>query len=323
MKPIIKHTISAIAFFLGLAILLLVASQIFRPKNNNGLHDATAGGILAEPKNTIDVLFLGDSESYCSIAPLIIWNESGITSYVCGTSAQKLYYTEEFLHTAFQKQSPKIVVFETNAIFRDYTYASIIENKADRLFPVFRYHDRWKKLSLKDFSFEVNYTHVQNDKGYRYYPIVEAATYKDHMKPSSETEPVPSKNYGYIDSIINFCKENGAEFVFLSTPSLKNWNSARHNTVQELADQYDVAYLDLNCLRDEVSIDWETDTRDKGDHLNYWGAVKVSKYLGEYLTDTGAVEDHRDNANYDAWNSAYKNFQDVVNGKAESEFKYE
>lgn len=318
MKPIVKHTLSIAAFILGLAILLLVASQIFVPKNNDSIHDASAGGILAEPKDSIDVLFLGDSESYCAISPLMIWDESGITSYVCGTSAQKLFYTEEFLYTAFESQSPKLVVLETNAIFRDYPYSSMITNKADRLFPVFRYHDRWKKLSLKDFRLNAKYTCVENNKGYKFYDIVKPADYESYnnMSPSDETVKVPSKNKGYLDSIITYCKENGAEFLFLSTPSIVNWNSKRHNTVQELADKYDVGYLDLN-LCEEITINWKTDTRDKGDHLNYWGAVKVSNYLGKYLTETGRFEDRRDDANYDAWNSAYDTFVETVNCKLE------
>lgn len=66
----------------------------------------------------------------------------------------------------FEKQSPKIVFLETNAIFRKSYFEDEITYKAEQIFPVFRYHDRWKNLQLKDFSATVEYTANENNKGY-------------------------------------------------------------------------------------------------------------------------------------------------------------
>lgn len=43
----------------------------------------------------------------------------------------------------------------------------------------------------------------------------------------------------------------------------------RHNEVQALADALAVPYLDLNLNTEELGIDWNLDTLDGGDHLNY------------------------------------------------------
>lgn len=43
----------------------------------------------------------------------------------------------------------------------------------------------------------------------------------------------------------------------------------------------------MNTLREEIPINWNTDTRDKGDHLNYFGAVKATEYFGKYLEEKG------------------------------------
>ena len=201
MRTFFKHLIHSFAFIVGLLVLLLLTSQIFQPKNNsdiNGIHDPIANGILSEPENTIDVLVLGDSESYCSIIPLKIWQDYGITSYVCGTSGQKLCYSEEFLHKAFEKQSPEIVILETNAIFRNTSSKDAVVQKADRLFPIFRYHNRWKSLRSDDFSFAVNYTNIEDSKGYWHSTLVEKASSKGYMKPSKDTAPIPSNNKEYV-----------------------------------------------------------------------------------------------------------------------------
>ena len=69
--------------------------------------------------------------------------------------------------------------------------------------------------------------------------------------------------------------------------------------------------LDLN-IDNKAMIDWSKDTRDMGDHLNYYGAYKVSNYLGNYLNKLDILEDHRGNDYYSSWDNALKPYQDEV-----------
>lgn len=170
MSRFLKHTLRCVVFLAVLALLLTGVSQLVRPKNNtrsDGIHDPAANGILGEPDNTIDLLILGDSESYSAFIPMQLWQQYGYTAYCCGTSRQTLYYSEAFLHKAFQKQSPKLVILETDVIFIDFSYGSMLLQEAGDLFPVFSYHDRWKTLKSSDWSLNVNYTYIDNAKGYQ------------------------------------------------------------------------------------------------------------------------------------------------------------
>ena len=115
-KRFLLHSCKAVVFILVILGLLFALSPVFMPKTNKDLRDSSANGILAEPAGTIDVIIVGDSEAYCTFIPLQMWNDYGITSYVCGTPKQTLDYSEDFLRKAFKSQKPKVVVLETNSV---------------------------------------------------------------------------------------------------------------------------------------------------------------------------------------------------------------
>ena len=171
MSRFLKHALRSVVFLTVLALLLTGVSQLLRPKNNSrdgGIHDPAANGILGEPEHTIDLLILGDSESYSAFIPTQLWQQRGYTAYCCGTSGQTLYYSEEFLHKAFQTQSPKVVILETNAIFRGFSYGGALLSEAGKFFPVFTYHNRWKTLKTSDLTLTVDYNHIDSAKGYQF-----------------------------------------------------------------------------------------------------------------------------------------------------------
>lgn len=309
----LKNGGKLLGFLCLLCCLLLLASSILLPKNNSedsGMIDSRANGFLAEPKDTIDVLFVGDSECYSAFIPLHIWEDTGISSYVCATSAQRLTYSYEFLKEAFKNQSPKVVILETNAIFRSISFTDVVDITAEELFPVFRYHNRWKSLNKDDFDTEPTYTYFSETKGYKYNTKNRgSADTSQYMKASTEKQTIPPKCKLYLKRIAKLCKKNGAELILVSTPSTKNWNSKRHNAVASSAEDLGITYLDLNT-QGNINIDWSTDTRDKGDHLNYFGASKVTNYISSYLKDTKLFTDKRKDSNYESWNTAAKTFDE-------------
>lgn len=311
MKKAWKNILTTILFIGILIALLWILSVIFQPRNNTsaeGIQDEQANGILAEPENTIDAVILGDSETYCGYIPLELWRTYGITTYVCGTTQQKMYYTCDFLRKTFETQRPKVVFLETNAFFRDYGYAQIITNTLEDKLPIFRYHDRWKTIQTQDLIDDVEYTNIERDKGYHYYAKADPADTNGYMQENSGKISIPKKNLRYIREIQKYCEENDARLVLISTPSTKNWNYKKHNSVEELAKELGVEYIDLNLQSDQVAIDWNTDSRDKGDHLNYNGAMKVTDYVGKYLKETELFEDKRENPDYADWNTQLEAF---------------
>ncbi len=74
----------------------------------------------------------------------------------------------------------------------------------------------------------------------------------------------------------------------------------RHNTIRDTAESLGLPYIDGNLL--DLGIDWDTDTYDRGDHLNYSGAAKVTAWLGDYLRrEVPGLTDRRGDPDHSAW----------------------
>ena len=313
----LKRIFTALVFLAGLVFLLVVASQIFIPKSNSeeaGMEEVNANGFLAEKENSIDAFFIGDSVLYSSVIPLQIWNDTGYTCYNCGSSGQRLSYSFTMLQRVFENQSPKIVFLEMDAAYRAQESGYILYTAIGEALPVFQYHDRWKDLNADDFYSEVEHDFIVNDKGYEYSTRVEDCDDDglNYMAHSLTEERMSIRNKLCVQLMKWYCDKHDAKLVLISVPSPANWSYARHNAISSLADSLDCDYIDMNLLTEEIPIDWETETRDKGDHLNYPGAQKVTAYLTEYLVDSGLLESHKDDPDYASWDECYEKFMEEV-----------
>ena len=316
-----KRTIKCIVFLGILFSILCLLSKVFIPKNNTleagiGKRKQPASGIFTEPENTIDVLVLGDSESYNSYIPLELWNQYGFTSYVCGTPAQRITNSYQYLKYAFDKQNPKIVILEANNLYTKNGVVRHIKEYIDKYIPVFEYHDRWKNLSKEDFYKSPKYTEIVNDKGYRYsnkVRKVKKSKRENFMKINETAKNISGDNKKHLKEIKAYCDKNNSKLILYSSPAPANWNYDKHNGVEKLANSLGVEYIDLNLKVDELKINWKKDSQEtRGEHLNYTGAMKVTNYLGNYLKSNNELPDHRQDEEYNAWNEAYNNFQKEI-----------
>ena len=316
-----KRTIKCIVFIAIFLMILAVLSKIFVPKNNTleagiGRRKLSASGIYTEPENTIDVLVLGDSESYTSYIPLELWEQYGFTSYVCGTPAQRISESLEYAKDAFKTQKPKIVLLEADNFYMKIGNVRKFKRAVHEIFPVFEYHDRWKNLNKDDFYLAPKYTAIQNNKGYRYsdrFKELKKSKKKKYMQKNKNVLEISKENKKYIKLIKSYCDEKGAKLIIYNSPAPANWSYDKHNGVEKFAKELGVKYIDINTITKEIQIDWKIDSQDKkGEHLNYTGAMKVTNYLGKYLKENNELPDHREDEKFEAWNEAYINFQEEI-----------
>lgn len=313
MKQTLTFVFRSILFVLIFLLILSASASVFLPKNNapeDGMHNHKQNSFLGESPNSLDVVILGNSLAMCGFSPMDIWEGYGITAQNCASGDQVLYQARDYLREVFQYHSPKVVILEPDIILNSSTFLQRVQYTAECYFPTLRYHDRWKILRFNDFSSKPDYTYTDDQKGYHFESDIVPSKNKEYMVFSQDRRAIWEKNLGYMDEIVQLCRENHAQLIFVSVPSSYCWNYSNHNTIEDLASELNVSYLDLNLT--EIGIDWDMDTYDYGNHLNHTGAQKVSAYIGQYLTDTGLFTDKRESPEYASWNEALVRFRESI-----------
>ena len=221
-------------------------------------------------------------------------------AYDCGQSGQKIQETYYMLKTALKTQEPgwfcwrpilcsAIRTSGKSAVCNIRGYCCII-------FPIFRYHNIWKTM------FDSSATLPDEYKGFTIRNSVKSYDGdENYMKETSELKKIPEFVDIYLKKIIEICRGKDIPLMLYSAPSPVNYNTAKHNAIQDYADKHNLPYLDLNYKTKELKINWKEDSYDKGDHLNVFGAEKVTAYMGEYLAEKYDLPDHRGEAGYEEW----------------------
>lgn len=301
-----KYIFRFILFMLILFIILLILSRITLPKTTSGeseLNNLQAMKILGEEKDTVDVIMYGDSEAMASTIPTELWKNYGFSSFICGTSGQTLPDTLRIAYDTLKKQKPKIVILEADNIFEPTEFDVPIARVLYEILPIIEYHNRWKTLTFQDFFGKFDYSEKDPFKGYYYLIQSDPGDASQYMAYSDETEIIPKINKLYVKILKKYCEIKGSQFAIVSVPSCKNWNYKKHNAITQFAEEENIEFIDMNL--ENVNIDWQTETPDKGDHLNYFGAVKCTEFIANWLKEKDILENHSGDEKYNSWNEEW------------------
>lgn len=319
------NLIKMIAFVMVFVVIVGVLGVAFTPKKSDpgsGITNSNARGFYGEPKNSIDVLILGDSNAYSACSPMYIWNKYGIPTYVAAEGFQNVTGASNLLDEVLTCQKPKLVVFDVNMLWTGKTTLKKVENNlknvAYKYLPLAQYHNRWKTMDVKDMFGAKEYTYRSASRGQYLSMDVKPFTGQSKMVKTDAVEDIPEVSRVLLDKLISKCNENGIKMMFVETPTAKSWNYARHNAMVKYAKQKKIDFVDMNTLEGKYAIDWSTDTRDGGRHLNCEGAEKVSAYLGKYISEQYSFKDKRDLEKYVDWNNDYLDYIKYMSGETVS-----
>ena len=346
-EPVSKRTrglpplVRALAFGCILLALLLCTQEVLAPKG--GCID----GFYAEPRDTIDVIFLGSSHANAAFAPAQMWREQGFTGYVLYSWSQPIWVSYHYAVEAFKRQRPKAVVLEGFGLCYGTTYMTPADvdgtsddysllippsfNRAAlavamsrcqqnsppfyRYLPLLRFHTRWKSLTAEDFTWFLQ-DHSTTGKGYGPLQTVEEFPVPTLPDGLAET-PIYPQAEEYLYKLIALCKKENVPLVFAVTPyeaSAAEYGVFRR--AKRICAENGVPVLDYNTpgARD-IGFDYARDLADHA-HVNAAGAQKISADVAAYLAEHYSLPDKRGDAAYAAWDTAatleYRDAQNVT-----------
>ncbi|MDO4475573.1 MAG: hypothetical protein Q4B59_02165 [Lachnospiraceae bacterium] len=270
-------------------------------------------GVQQEPENTLDLLVLGNSLSYTSVSNMDLWNSDGIAGYQCGHSGQTVQEAYETLRIVLGQQCPRVVLLETNALFRgrdgSMGWADQFDTWLAYRVPFLQLHDMWKSALFGVKRVEENY------KGYTFRTQQDPYTGEEYMVEAEEEEGFHELSKRYMDRIVRLCRDKDVRLILFSSVSPVNYSQTRIDLLEAYCREMDVEYIDFNApgMREQVGIDWTTDSLDGGDHLNHTGAKKITAYLREYLREEH-LPDRRGDGRYVSWEEAGRAYLEAENG---------
>ena len=163
-----KICLRCAGFLLILALFLGILSAVFYPKGrgyNDGLENPRIWAFQAEPKNSLEVLAIGDSLLMCGYSPLDVWTQRGYTGFGCCTGNQRLTQSLRMLEAFCENQSPKVVFLEADSLYHPIDSQDILRDRVLPLIPALEYHDNWKIFSPKRFLRAPDYSYLHPQKG--------------------------------------------------------------------------------------------------------------------------------------------------------------
>lgn len=281
-----------------------------------------------------DVLFFGTSHVVNSVFPMQLWRDYGITSYNLAIHGGSIASSYWMLETALDYQKPKVAVMDVLLTKSNYMQTDLPmahaamdpfpltvtklraiwdiydspKDRAELLFPLDVFHNRWKDLDTEMLRRGFGETKVSPEKGgesrIRVYPLEEPL-----VVDASDAADGWTEGLRYLEKFILLCRQEGIAPVITYLPyrgagdaEEQRYSNAAIRLAQSLgAETIDLQHSDL--------LDDDTDWYDDGGHTNPLGAKKITGALGECLAAAHDLPDHRDSEDWAADYEAYYAYQ--------------
>ena len=120
LDPRIRKLMRAICFCLIFVTLFVFLSGAFIPRTGtteDGMESRISKAYRGEPRDSIDTVFIGNSDIYRAISPVDLFHQTGITSAIAGRPNKQLSEVPGDIRDILRYQNPKTIVLETDCMF--------------------------------------------------------------------------------------------------------------------------------------------------------------------------------------------------------------
>ena len=313
MMAIVKRYGTPLIFTLLVFLMIAELSSICRRKGKTW--DFTSG-FWAEPENSLDLVCIGSSHSYCSWNPNVAKAEGGFDSYSFGSPSQPIEASYAFIREVFRHQRPKVILLETFAMIAadpdrpiarlaahnatdqfDFGRAktelidsmNLAEGRENYYFDLLQYHSRWKELSKTDFT---TVRARQENRGYQALKSVVPIKYIYWEADKIAWDAGINGHLAmWLDRIQRYVEAQGSELVVFTAPY--NMNLPNRRFVKALTRFFKnrgIRYYNLADKALGLEMDGDKDFYDDKDgHLNVYGAEKMTRFLAKRLVADGVL----------------------------------
>ncbi len=284
-----------------------------------------------------DIVFAGSSTVYSGVDPMILWKEKGYTSYLRSNASQTTWISYYMIEDAIRYNKPELVILDVGFAKYDDGFVEEPSNRKsidgmrwsssklncieaskgedeklmDYIFPVFRFHTRWKDFRAEDLKYLL-YSKPVSHNGYipDYIETGELPEY--HGYDHGDEVSISGKNREYLIKTMELCRDNDIQLLLMKVPSYSdNWSFAYDREVEEMAEPYGYKYINFDSLYKEIGLDYSTDSPDEGSHLNSNGAELFTSYLGDYIEEHYKVSSHKGDPAYEkVWDKKLKWYEE-------------
>lgn len=331
MKKIICSVCGIVIFLLASYYLFLHITYATRDELSHTGRNMT--GFYAEKDDTVDVVVIGTSSTFSAYAPMVLWEQYGITAYDLCTN-QMLEDAMPFaIEECMKTQSPKVIVIDLasflygstakafegndkvlryntdgykNSFNRKELIDNIIEDESERwsyYFDLFYYH-KYGKLKFENW----NYSKSNPNKGYNCLVYVYPEENVTDIRDRDEDFELPEDEIALLDKVIEKADSTGCDIIYTISPYCNSDEALNVHDRAGFLKKYlidsDKNVLDLYEERNKIGLLKNIDYSSDYMHYHIFSAQKITAYLGEYLKENYALEDHRGDERYSSWDES-------------------
>lgn len=323
MKKNFVYFVKCVCFFSLLGLTVFSVYNVLKWKDTTGEYLSSIKQLYATPEDLIDVVFVGSSHCYFGIYPAILWKEYGITAFDMAVSSQDKDSAYHDLIELYKTQSPSVIYVDLHAlsydqhqvvsnVYRNYLslktspnsialvnkYIEEEERESFYLrFPII--HTRYRELKKYDFL-----EYAPNSFGRGEHPAwgTSASWWDPEVINDRTIGELSEKNREWLEDMIALAEEHDTkiEFIMIPFPPVDSTEQRILNAAEEMLTERQYPYTDFNKMLDELELNLQSDFAD-AEHLNAYGAEKLTTFLGEAIVQKYDLPDHRGDERYWQW----------------------
>lgn len=313
----LKDFISSVCFLLVFLVIFTFVSYALRPNDENN-SKVVMSGFYAEPKNTLDIVAIGSSNTYRYLMTPELYNSFGYTAYAVTTPSMRGNLYKYMIEEVEKTQNPDLYMIDLRWFVKyqnvpkntpeglgrvrlatDNMKLSLTRLKAinkvipvgtqDRLsyfIDIIKYHSQWQFLEYD----KLFYNKKHENKGFR--PKGTVVPLKDAVDCSKVSEKKELSEYSKenLVDLLEYCKKKKVNILFTFSPyQVTEEKQMLANTIVELVKSYGFNCMDTNRRISELGMDFDTDFYND-EHTNVRGAYKYTQFIGNYIKKTYNID---------------------------------